>query len=193
MTKPLMASRDLAIEDVRENFEAEHGPDGGAWAPWSMSYVASGQAGAGILKRTFDLMGSATSPAAWPISARELFFSFGALPEYGIWHQTGASRISAGRGVTRRKALALSRGFISAGFTPFAMEGAHPTYFASTHANPLPARPFAGIEESTQFAILDIWDAWFGGAVGLAVGGGGRMQFRAGGRFAGRVTGGLPT
>lgn len=173
MSLPLMAARDIGIEDVRENFEGEHDPDGVPWEPWSPSYAESGQTGIGILKRTMDLMGSSTSTSAWPITARELFFSFGALPEYGIYHQTGAERRSAGKGISRAKALELESLASRAGFA----EGVD-------YSNTLPARPFAGISVESQFKIIDIFDAWFGGAIGLAVGRSGAIQTRGpGGRF----------
>jgi len=176
MALPLMAARDLSIADVRENFEGEHDPDGGAWQPWSISYIESGQTGAGILKKTFDLMDSATSPSAWPITAREVFFSFGALPEYGIYHQTGAVRQSAGRGRTRKANVAAERDMIASGFSLGEGFG----------INTLPARPFAGISVETQIKIVDIFDAWFGGIIGLAMNPSssrGTIQTKIGGKF----------
>jgi hypothetical protein len=174
MQLPLMAARDLGIIDVRENFEGEHDPDGTPWAPWSQSYVDSGPPGPPlrILHLTGDLEGSSTSPVAWPVTAREVFFSFGALPEYGIYHQSGASRQSAGKGQSRESNIQASRELSSPGMD----------YFIGS--NDLPARPFAGISVETQFKIIDVFDAWFGGIVGLAVGAGGRVQTRGpGGRF----------
>jgi len=189
MTAPLMASRQLGIADVAENFAGEHDPDGNPWAPWSSSYIASGQPGPSILHQEGDLEGSATDPRAWPITAREVFFSFASLPEYGIYHQAGASRISAGRGVTRKKAVQLTKDFLGAGFRPFSGPGASKEYVASTHANPLPARPFAGISEETQFKILDVFDNWFSGALGIAVGASGAVQIRGpGGRFGSKIS-----
>ena len=170
MMPPLMASRQLAIADVAENFAGEHDPDGNPWARWSESYVESGQPGPSILNQTGDLEGSATDPRAWPITAREMFFSFGALPEYGIWHQQGASRQSAGKGVTREsnlQAIASGVGLDS-----------------DWGDNTLPARPFAGISDETQFKILDVFDSWFSGAMNFAIGKSGTVQTRtAGGRF----------
>lgn len=184
MSVPLMAARDLGIADVAENFAGEHDPDGAPWTPWSASYVRSGPPGPpqSILHLTGDLESSSTDPRAWPITAREVFFSFGALPEYGIWHQEGASRASAGRGTTRESNLAATRGLLSEGAT---LAGGAEFY----GQNDLPARPFAGISVETQFAIVDIFDAWFGAAtVGLVVSGSGVVQTRGpGGRFGPRV------
>lgn len=172
MVPPLMAARDLGIADVIENFTGEHDPDGQPWTPWSASYVETGGAdeSSGILKRTMDLMDSSTSPSAWPITAREVFFDFGALPFYGIFHQLGAQRQSAGKGQSRADNLqAIASGV-----------GLDPDFGDSS----LPARPFAGISTKTTFAIIDIFDAWFGGALGLVVSGSGTLQTRtAGGRF----------
>lgn len=190
MTAPLMAARNLGIKDVAENFAGEHDPDGVPWQEWSESYIASGPPGPplSILHLTGDLEASSTDPSAWPITARELFFSFGALPEYGIWHQEGASRISAGRGVSREEARKRDARFIGAGFDIFAGKGAAPEYGQSLHANPLPARPFAGISVETQFAIIDIFDAWFSATVSLFVSGSGVVQQRLpSGRFGPRL------
>lgn len=176
MIPPLMASRQLGIADVSENFAGEHDPDGNPWTEWSESYIESGQTGPSILNQTGDLWGSATDPRAWPITAREVFFSFGALPEYGIWHQEGASRQAGGRGQTRKSnLLAIASGVgLDADFGD----------------NSLPARPFAGISEETQFAILDVFDNWFGGALGIAVGSSGTVQSRdALGRFGPKIGG----
>jgi hypothetical protein len=178
MRAPLLASRDLSIADVAENFAGEHDPDGNAWTPWSESYVESGPPGPpqSILNLTGDLEGSATSAAAWPLTTREVFFSFGALPEYGIWHQQGASRVSAGRGVSRKQNLDATQaikefsGSIAGGHEFFGM-------------NDLPPRPFAGISVETQIAIVDIFDAWFGGIVSLVSTPSGLRVRGAGGRF----------
>lgn len=177
MTAPLMASRQLGIADVAENFAGEHDPDGAPWAPWSESYVKSGQPGPLILTREGDLSGSATDPRAWPITAREVFFSFASLPEYGIYHQEGASgRVSAGRGISRKKNLQTRAVGVAEGLDP------------SFGANPLPARPFAGISEETSFKILDVFDNWFSGAMGIAVGASGTVQIRGpGGRFGPKI------
>jgi phage gpG-like protein len=181
MQPPLQTSRQLAQADIRENFEAEHDPGGAPWAPWSESYVASGPPGdpEGILKLTHDLMDSATSASAYPITARELFFDFSTLPFYGIFHQAGASRQAAGRGVTKRSNVETTKVFGELGAVP--MGGR----FGS---NDLPARPFAGIEDETQFQIMETFEAWFAGAIGFAMGSSGVVQTRLpSGRFGPKV------
>jgi hypothetical protein len=188
MTPPLMASRQLGIADVSENFAGEHDPDGNPWAPWSESYVESFGDMAftpdSILNLTGDLWGSSTDPRAWPITAREVFFDFGSLPGYGIFHQEGASRASAGKGVKRSDNIATTKFLTEDGPLPSGNE-----FFGQ---NDLPARPFAGISEETTFLILDVFDNWFSGALSIGMGGHGTIQARTSGvdasgkKFGGR-------
>jgi hypothetical protein len=195
MTPPLLASRQLGIADVDENFAGEHDPDGNPWAPWSESYVDSfgGMENTpdSILNLTGDLWGSSIDPRAWPVTAREVFFSFGALPSYGIFHQEGASRASAGRGVKRESNVA-STGFLT-------LEAPLPSGKEFYGQNDLPARPFAGLSTYTQGLILNVFDRWFTGALSIGMGSSGTVQTRVsgvdasgkkfGGRFGPKVGG----
>lgn len=190
MTPPLMASRQLGIEDVDEHFASESGPDGADWAPWSESYIKSfgGMENApdSILNLTHDLWGSSVSPQAWPITAREVFFSFAALPDYGIYHQEGATRTSAGRGVKAQSNIESTVFLTQGGKDPL------PSGKEFYGQNDLPARPFAGISAYTQNLILNVFDRWFTGAVSIGIGSHGTAQERVSGvtasgkKFGGR-------
>jgi hypothetical protein len=185
MQPPLYSSRGLIQADIRENFEGQHDPDGNAWEPWSRSYVASGPPGppVAILNRYGALKKSASGAGAFNVTAREIFYDFGALPEYGIWHQEGApGRAAAGRGRTAKKAAEETAGFLKA------FPGYEFPKGESLYANPLPARPFAGVSEETQFQILDVFDTWFGEATLIMSGLSGYIH--SGGTIQSRVAGG---
>jgi phage gpG-like protein len=165
MMAPLQASRAIAVADMNERFETKTSPEGEPWAPWSASYAARNPPGS-LLERTGAMRGAATSPDAFEVTVYdgggEVMFSGAGLPEYWIYHQMGAIRQSL---------TGEARKFIEE-FSGEAID------------NVLPARPFVGISEKAQIAIIDVFDEWFGGIVGFYMHPGGGVQRRLpSGRF----------
>lgn len=181
-SSPLALSRQIAIGDMRERFMTETSPGGDAWAPWADSYKPYAEGiNAGILRRSGALYGAATSEGAYPITADSVFFSTAGLPEYWIYHQTGALRTA---GASREEAEAHVE-FIRSLGSEFVPGG------AGTGINVLPARPFVGLSFEAELQILEVFDQWFAGAVAIGATSTGRLGRRhalrgPGGQFISR-------
>lgn len=174
---PILLSREVAKGDVRDRFMSKTTPDGAAWAPWARDYPDSES----ILIRTHALMDAATGDAAYNVTTDALFFDFGALPFYGVFHEFGAERSAGATADTgastkeflkRAKALGLEVvGDLS-----------------GIGVNTLPARPFAGLSFEAELRIVEIFDQWFQGAIALGTSSKGKVFARhakrgPGGRF----------
>jgi len=177
---PLAMSREVARADVRERFETNTTPDGGAWADWARDYPDSTFA----LKRTYALMGAATSPSAYPVTHDSVFLRTGGFPEYWIYHQEGADR--GGGGITDREQWI-------ADVKAMGMEVDEELLAAVSEGGGgnLPARPFLPISDEAQYAILEVFESWFDtvvssfGGVRASFTKTGQLRWRGpGGRFA---------
>lgn len=158
VAEPLGLSREVAIADVEEHFAGQHGPDGGAWAPWASSYAERTSASS-ILTLTSEMRGAVTSRGAWPIDGTDLLFSGGGAPARWAWHQYGASRSGRGGGLSAEEKAHYTRMHEAGAFqqgVPLA---------AVLGENVLPARPFIGLSEDAKFKIIDIFDAWVAGTI----------------------------
>lgn len=164
---PILLSREVAKGDVRDRFVTKTSPDGAAWAPWARDYPESRS----LLIRYRVLEGVATSDKAYEVTTDSLFFDFGALPFYGVFHEFGAERSAGATSETgastkeflqRAKALGLEVvGDLS-----------------GIGVNTLPARPFAGLSFEAELRIVEIFDQWFQGAISLGVSPKGKMFAR---------------
>lgn len=166
MEEPLMAARSIAMQDIETRFDTKTDPDGGAWAPWSAGYAARPPLGS-LLEATGAMRAAVTSASAFDVNVfdggGEVVFTGGGAPEYWIYHQLGATRAAH-----------------SAETIAFLTEGGKHEYTG----NVLPARPFAGLSEKAEVAIIDIFDEWFAGVVGFYIHPTGSAQLRMpGGRF----------
>lgn len=90
---PLAYASQRASADVREHFRTKTGPDGIPWSPWSENYkpVAEAYPNIDVLRRDDILYDAATDDNAFMISGDTLFFNGDDIPEYGWYHQYGAS------------------------------------------------------------------------------------------------------
>lgn len=162
-SEPLLYSKQIAQADVRERFDTKTSPEGATWAPWSKSYEPDALANnvGGILERTGATRAAATSDAAYLITYDSVFFNLGGIPQQGIWNNFGASRGAGIPGWAEFKARAESMGM--------EVEG-------SGGGNVLPARPFIGISDKAQQAIIQVFDQWFSGIIAFAAGGSGGLR-----------------
>lgn len=170
MIMPLEASRQIAAQDIQRRFDTKTAPDGSPWEPWSWSYAdrAAATNVGGLLEKTGAMRAAAASPSAFDVNAYvgggEVVFTGAGLPDYWMAHQEGATRTRSGASELK-----------AAGF-------------GDIGANVLPARPFVGLSEEGELAIVDIFDEWFAGVTGFFVGAGGNVQRRlSSGRFGPRV------
>lgn len=170
--EPLLLSRNVAQADIREHFDNEESPDGDAWAELSPDYVERRGSAHPILDDTGALKAAATSPGAFQVTGNTLFYDMGAIPDYGMYHQTGYNKKFGGTGAER------------ASFQKFLSES------GIESGGRVPARPFAGMSEKAMFEILAIFDEWVTGALGIVVSGSGTAQVRTGGRFGGKFRSG---
>lgn len=102
MTGPLEATRGLLAAGIARSFRTQTDPEGNPWVAWSASYepralreIESGVHLGQILERSLRLRDTATSEYAFFVSYDSVFFSWEALPEYGVLHQFGGM---AGKG-----------------------------------------------------------------------------------------------
>jgi phage gpG-like protein len=169
MAMPLEASRQIAQLDIGKRFDTKTDPDGNAWAPWSISYAATNPPGS-LLELTGAMRAASTSPSAFDVDVHpgggQVIFTGAGVPEYWHYHQHGATRMR--------------------------FDAETQAFFTATGedvlANELPARPFVGLSEEAEIAIVDIFDEWFAGATSFAVNPStGVVQRRVGGRYGGKV------
>lgn len=187
MAPPLALSRQIAIDDMRERFATHSSPEGEAWQDWSASYEPDAMANnaGGILERTLELRGSATSPSAFYVSTDSVFFSTAGLPARWIWHQEGASRGSGGHSESEISGMMSTLGHTrEQAVSALTAEG-------GGGGNVLPARPFVGTSFEAQLRIIEVFDQWFAGAVSIVTTSTGRLGRRhavrgPGGRFVAR-------
>lgn len=159
---PLEASKGIAKQDMEMHFQTETSPDGGHWAELADNYVVKRGSAHPILQLTGAMHDAAVSDSAYVIDGHDLFFDASGLPFYYIFHETGREGI--------------------AGFAAWAK--LHDVVEGSTGGG-MPARPFIGVSFEGQIAIVEVFDAWFDGAVsGFYTHPGGTVQTRgAGGKF----------
>lgn len=98
LVPPLVASMQIAREDIAQHFATKTGPDGSAWKPWADSYTSYGEANNvnGLLEQTDEMMGAVTSASAFDVTAHEVIFTGAGAPDRWLWHQHGASRSKGG-------------------------------------------------------------------------------------------------
>lgn len=179
---PLEASRGVARADMQNHFDTESSPSGEAWAELSEEYVATRGSDHPILQLTGAMHAAAVSESAYIVDAHDLFFSTAGLPAYSFFHESGR-----GSGAEDQEFVAKARALLEeAGITPAAGFEA-----AAAGGGAMPARPFMGFSLEAELQILEIFDAWFSGAVaGFYTSGRGTVQRReTSGRFGPAITG----
>lgn len=104
MLAPMVATRQIAIDDMKQRFDTETDLEGMPWEKWSPNYR---QGGSQILRKTDDLYDSATSPTTFEVVGNDLFIQTGGLPEYWRIHNQGGE---AGKGanIPKRSFLGIS-------------------------------------------------------------------------------------
>lgn len=179
MQAPLRLSEQIGIKDMRERFATHTSPEGEPWKEWSLNYapIALATNLGGILERYFGLRDAATSPSAYMVTQDSVFFDVGALPEYGIWQQTGAVRRTAGADASAHEAN-----------LQFLRENQDLDASFLSGINVLPARPFIGPSLEAQLQIIQVFDQWFAGIYSIITTSTGRLGRRfsrrgASGRF----------
>lgn len=181
MEPPLMLSRQVAIEDIRQRFDTHTAPDGSPWVAWSESYAPDALRNniGGILQRTGELEATATAESAFLVDGNSVFYDTGSLPPYWIWHQEGRERSGGGRDASAGAATSIE---------DLAKQTAQGDLGGG---NVLPARPFVGTSFEAELQIVEIFDQWFEGAIALGVSSKGKAFPRhslrgASGRFVSR-------
>jgi phage gpG-like protein len=161
-TVPLFLSQQIIADDIAQNFEGEHDPEGMPWKPWSPSYTYEdpatgrktktrgyadrkkpGHSGK-ILDWTSALRHAATDLSAFvqisgeTVNNDSLYYDTGGLPPYWEWHQEGVSEWRDPGGV-------------------------------------LPQRRFLGISGEAETEINVTFSEWFDSAIEMAVSSKGRI------------------
>lgn len=88
---PIAAASSVVRADIQERFETETDPYGRKWDDWSSSYYPAAMAypNEGILKQSGDLFRAAISSKATLVTEDTVFYETGALPSYGLAHESG--------------------------------------------------------------------------------------------------------
>lgn len=156
LSRPMLASQRIAIDDMREHFDSESDPEGIHWYPLSeqteQNREREGSTPVRTLHRWGGLEEAATSLPAWPVvvneDSAELMFDMSKMPEtenapgknVGLLHQTGTPK--------------------------------------------LPVRRFVGLSDKAQDKVNVFFDAWFEHSEQIWVRPTGHVQTRgAQGRF----------
>lgn len=98
LVPPLVASMQIAREDIAQHFATQSAPDGTPWQEWSDSYRSYAETHniGGILEQTEEMKAAVTSASAFEVTAHEVIFTGGGAPPRWEWHQFGASRSKGG-------------------------------------------------------------------------------------------------
>lgn len=183
ISKPILAARAIAREDIKRHFDTETDPDGNPWQPLDDEYIVKKQSQGGdsrILRFGGDLEKAATSSSAFIVNDDSLFYSADGLPFYWRWMQEGTgpggSRVM---GISMAQDRAKSHGATST-MTSHESQGIG-------RGQDTPARPFIGISADAEEQILEVFDLWFAEGVSIAISGSGIVQSRVGGRFGNKL------
>ena len=144
---PLTASRAIAQADMENHFATESGPDGEAWAQLAEETVRKRGSAHPILQDSGELHAAAVSPSGFQIAGDALFIDTSNYPYYWAFHQTGTSGapgMAEFIARARQAGLTVDEGALGGG---------------------MPARPFVGISEDAELQIVEVFDAWFAGAI----------------------------
>lgn len=159
-TKPLIAARRIAMEDMKFHFDTETAPNGAKWASLDPAYLERKlEEGypSDVLRRSGDLEDSATSERAWVIEGDTLFFNTSVLPTdnegrpYWFFHETGRQP---------RFAEAIRE------------------FIGEEAKDEMPARPFIGLGEAAISQVGDVFDLWFDEAASVFISPAGILQER---------------
>ena len=167
---PLAISRSIAIDDMLDRFKTKTDPEGNAWVPWAPSYAPRGNR---MLDLSGDMKEAASSPSAYPQTESSLFFDTSGLPPYWIWHQQGTGGTQV---------------FRAGSMSPIGELKSDLVFGGEGRGKALPPRPFVGVSFEAQLKILETFDQWFQGSIGIGVSSRGKTFARhskrgPGGRF----------
>lgn len=160
---PLEASKGVAKADMQNHFDTETSPEGEPWAALNKEYVQKRRGGAAhpILQLSGAMHDAAVSDSAYMIDGNDLFINTGGFPDYWVYHEFGREEMAGWDVWVKQVSATLGVDIQSGG-------------------GEMPARPFVGVSFEAQLQILEIFDAWFDGAVsGFYVHPGGTVQKRS--------------
>lgn len=167
---PLVATRQVIVDDVREHFVNEEGPNG-PWQDWSPSYLPQALAeNIGILRKTEALYDAATSITAYPIVGGDIFVNTNEFPDYWKVHQEGGS-INSPRNIAKR----------------VMHRRAGRDAEARIQGN-VPARPYIWLSDEADMRIFEVFDGWMEGELQIFLSGQYSIaQSYTPGHFGGRI------
>lgn len=180
-TKPMLAAKRVAQEDIQAHFDSESDPGGTHWTGLSLEYAKYKESlgyPPDILHREGTLEAAATSDMAFSVTPHGLWFNWDAMPaaksdgrNYAKAHQVGSGEYDRAEGET----VGVGKNSVMNELGPGV-------------GNALPARPFVGMSEAARETFVTIFDIWFDEAIKVIVHPSGRMQHREqSGRFGKNV------
>lgn len=147
----MKAIGDLLVGSAGENFRAERGPDGAAWAPLAPSTIRArarrARSQIRILSETGALAGSVHAEATDDLAR------IGSPTAYAAIHQLGG---------TIQKAAG-SRTMVGRRFARRGAEGGREAEIMA-HSITIPARPFLGVSAEDAVSILEMAEDWLAGS-----------------------------
>lgn len=152
---PMLASRQIVADDMKNRFDNEVDLNGRKWKKLSpVTRRRKRELGKGdktILRRYDHLYNAVTDPHSYKVTGNDMLIDTASWPDY--W-----SALHSGESIGRNSIL--------------------------------PARPFAGVSEEAQFAIIGVFDEYIDGTLdifGMTSATGVAMHRGAFGRSAGRI------
>lgn len=190
LTPPIRAAKQILKQDTQQRFDSQTTPNGENWTPLDPDYSvykeSLGHGGDPILTLSGRLRRQASSEDAWMVGADSIFFNFGAVPNYGVWHQGGVGDAeNVGIAAGMRELVDASRA--SGGAT--SSEGGRKESLGIGRGKALPARPFVGASEEAELQILEVFDMWFDVGVRrtINISRAGIVSERVGGRISNQI------
>lgn len=96
MLMPMVASRQILIDDIQEHFDQEKDPEGIPWPEWSPRYSKTKKPGTKLRRtETEELYQAVMDTTAYPIVGNDLYINTENFPEYWRIHNQGGD---TGRG-----------------------------------------------------------------------------------------------
>lgn len=90
MLPPMVAARQITVDDIKQHFEHEEGPDGTKWDEWSERYTKNKKPGTKLRRsETEDLYQAVTDESAYHIVGNDLVINTAGFPRYWHVHNVG--------------------------------------------------------------------------------------------------------
>lgn len=186
MSAPIRAAKAIGQADMHERFATDSAPDGAKWAPLDDEYRVKKASMGGdpddVLTLTGQLEKDAAGEKAWMVDARNVFFNTGALPFYGMIHESGSGVENAGAASFGRAA------YRQVGKESGEKGGPHASQGIG-RGKALPRRPFIGLSADAELQIFEVFDLWFYAGTSISISKSGTVQQRLpSGRFGPAIT-----